>query len=145
MKKCSKCKEIKPESDFSFKNKVTNLLHKQCKECTRILIKNHYNENREYYLNKAHERNHKIKVETDNYLKEYLLNNPCIDCGESNIVVLEFDHTNKFKKFKAVSSLVRHRYPIEIVKREVAKCEVRCANCHRKKTANDFNWSKIKN
>jgi hypothetical protein len=29
------------------------------------------------------------------------------------------------------------------VKNEIEKCDVRCANCHRRKTAKDFNWYKL--
>lgn len=145
MQKCRKCNILKLESDFSFKNKKKGLLHKQCKDCTRILVRNHYNRNREYYLDKAHKRNDKLKIEVIKYLQDYLQKNPCVDCGEKDIAVLEFDHNGNIPKFKAVSFLIRNRYSLEIVKREIAKCEVRCANCHRRKTAKDFGWLKIIN
>jgi hypothetical protein len=45
-------------------------------------------------------------------------------------------------KFKAVSSLMKSRYPLEKIKEEIKKCEVRCANCHRRKTAVEFKWFK---
>ena len=58
---------------------------------------------------------------------------------------LEFDHNDKVSKFKAVSSLIRARYSLEKIKVEINKCEVRCANCHRRKTAKEFKWFKSKN
>lgn len=142
MKKCSKCKESKIETDFSFKIKSLGVLHSQCKACTRLLIKNHYNKHKEYYLEKANKRNVKLKNEVINYLNKYLLDHPCKDCGESDLAVLEFDHNGKEPKFKAVSSLIRNRHTLDVVKKEVEKCDVRCANCHRRKTAVEFNWSK---
>lgn len=142
MKKCSNCKQNKPEGDFSFKSKVLGILHSQCKMCTRILIKNHYSKNRDYYLEKANKRNSKLRYEVIEYLNDYLLKHPCKDCGESDIRVLDFDHNGKESKFKAVSSLIRNRYTLDVVKKEVDKCDVRCANCHRRKTAVEFNWSK---
>ena len=140
MKICSKCKKEKALTEFSFKNKAKGVIHAQCKECTRLLIKNHYNSNREYYLGKANSRNSKIRLDVLTYIQNLLLGSRCIDCGESDVRVLEFDHTNKIPKFKAVSSMIRARYPLEKVKEEINKCEIRCANCHRKKTSKDFRW-----
>lgn len=144
MRQCSKCKKQKDLSEFSFKIKALNLRHLQCKDCTRLLIKNHYNTNKEYYLAKAKKRNSKIKLEVLDYLTQHLLKNPCVDCGESDLAVLEFDHMGEIPKFMAVSSVVRHGYPLEKIQEEVNKCEVRCANCHRRKTARDFKWLKTK-
>lgn len=143
MRKCTKCKIIKNENQFNFKVKSLNILQYQCKECTRQLIKNHYNKNKNYYLEKTQRRNLELKSIMHNFIKEYLLKNPCVDCNESDITVLEFDHSkNKDIKFKAVSSLMKSRYPLEKVKEEIEKCEVRCANCHRRKTAVEFKWFK---
>ncbi|MEI6058968.1 MAG: hypothetical protein WCP89_04320, partial [archaeon] len=96
----------------------------------------------DYYLIKTQKRNSKLTLETLNYIQQYLINNPCIDCGEGDITVLEFDHTGKIPKFKAVSLLIRAKYPLQKIKEEISKCEVRCANCHRRKTAKDFKWFK---
>jgi len=143
MKQCTKCRKHKSIEEFSFKIKAIGLRHLQCKECTRLLIKNHYNNNREYYLTKSQKRNKHLRFKVNTYLQEYLLRHPCVDCGEKDIVVLEFDHTGKIPKFKAVSHMIRLQYPLEEIKREIDKCEVRCANCHRRKTAKDYKWYKL--
>jgi hypothetical protein len=143
MRKCTKCKIIKTEGEFNFKVKSLKILQYQCRECTRELIRNHYKKNRNYYLEKTRQRNLKLKSKMVSFIKEYLLKNPCVDCMESDITVLEFDHSkNKGIKFKAVSSLMKSRYPLEKIKEEIKKCEVRCANCHRRKTAVEFKWFK---
>lgn len=143
MKKCSRCKEIKSLEEFNYKNKTLGLFQSNCKTCTRYLIRNHYNRNKEYYLNKTHKRNAQLKLEIQDYIKQYLQNNPCIDCGETDITVLEFDHNrNKFIKFQSVSMMMRYRYTLDKIQKEIKKCEIRCANCHRRKTAKEFNWFK---
>jgi hypothetical protein len=139
MKKCLKCNADKPEDQFSFKNKDRELRHSRCKQCVRSKIRDHYNDNRQYYLIKARERNSRKRLEILDYLQKIVLNSSCIDCGESDPVVLEFDHRSDVPKFMAVSSLIRNRYDLEIIKKEIEKCEIRCANCHRRKTARDFN------
>lgn len=139
MKRCSKCKKEKLDSEFNFKNKALNIKHSECKKCTRLFVKNHYNKNKAYYLDKTRKRNNLLRSDIFNYIKQYLLDNPCIDCGESDIVVLEFDHKGgDFIKIDAVSKLIRHRISIDKIKEEIEKCDVRCANCHRRKTAKDF-------
>ena len=145
MEKCTTCKKEKIIDEFNFKIKALGVRHHQCKECTRLFVKNHYNSNKSYYLKKTQKRNSKIKSEVHDYLKQYFLKNPCIDCGESDITVLEFDHTGKIPKFKAVSSLMRYGFPLSKIKEEINRCEVRCANCHRRKTAKEFKWFKSNN
>lgn len=70
-------------------------------------------------------------------LREYLKNHHCVDCGESDPIILEFDHTDpKHKKFN-IGDAAKRGFALQTVLDEVAKCEVRCANCHRKKTYRD--------
>jgi hypothetical protein len=75
-------------------------------------------------------------------LWEYLLEHPCA-CGESDPVVLEFDHNDgdgvKEKKY-IVSALVGGGYSWETVMKEIAKCTVRCSNCHQRRTAKQLGF-----
>jgi 5-methylcytosine-specific restriction endonuclease McrA len=77
--------------------------------------------------------------ENRRFIKNYLVKHPCVHCGETDPVVLEFDHLRDKKM--AVSRLLR-RYSPKMVKEEIAKCQVLCANCHRRKTAADQKWFK---
>lgn len=62
----------------------------------------------------------------------YLREHPCIDCGESDPIVLEFDHLRD-KEF-GIGKGFRDR-AWQSVLDEMAKCDVVCANCHRRRTA----------
>jgi len=64
----------------------------------------------------------------------------CVDCGESDIVVLEFDHVAGSKR-DSVLNLAWAEYSLDTLRREVALCEVRCCNCHRRKTLERRVWA----
>ena len=140
MKVCTKCKKEKSLDEFNFRVKKIELRQYQCRECTRAFIRSHYKRNKDYYLAKARKRNTEKRIEAHSYVRNYLLRHPCVDCGESDTIVLEFDHRGD--KLKEVANLIRGRYPLLQVKEEIEKCDVRCANCHRRKTAKDFGWLK---
>jgi hypothetical protein len=63
---------------------------------------------------------------------EYLASHPCVDCGEPDIIVLEFDHVRGEKTGNVSQLMISHS--LAKVMQEIAKCEVRCANCHRRQT-----------
>lgn len=80
------------------------------------------------------EANRRAKIRARHWLKEYLRTHPCVDCGEDDVRVLEFDHMNPEEKIANVGRLACNGARLERIEAEVAKCEVRCANCHRRRT-----------
>lgn len=73
----------------------------------------------------------KARSRNKKFLLDYLMKHPCVDCGEINPVVLEFDHI-RGKKVDTVSNLAfKLTSSIKKLTIEIQKCEVRCANCHR--------------
>lgn len=63
----------------------------------------------------------------------YLTTRACVDCSENDAEVLDFDHVTG-EKLANISDLVRSGASIAKLAAEVAKCEIRCANCHRRIT-----------
>jgi hypothetical protein len=57
----------------------------------------------------------------------------CVDCGETDLRTLEFDHIEQ-KRFPVMTA-VWEGHSIERLTQEIDRCEVRCANCHRLRTA----------
>lgn len=72
---------------------------------------------------------------------DFLLTHPCVDCSETDIVVLDFDHIDPSTKVMNISDLV-NRGSLSALTEEIKKCEIRCANCHRRKTVKQFNTYK---
>jgi len=98
--------------------------------------------NREKYLAKARSWNKKQGKILSSYLFKRLTQAKCIDCGETDIIVLEFDHLHD-KKLD-ISAMYQDRYSLFALKQELKKCVVRCANCHRRKTAKNAGFWKYK-
>ena len=130
---CSVCGLVFPESHFVRRSS-------RCRECRVLYRREHYLMNSDYYKEKAR-RNKKGAIEVNKeWLLDYLLAHPCVDCGESDPVVLEFDHRDPSSKVAAVSVLARNGYSLKAVQNEVAACDVRCANCHRRRTHEQRRW-----
>ena len=137
---CSKCGDDKSIKDFAFRDQETNKRHSACRGCTRIASNDHYKQNSRYYKDKAKARDKVVRIENLQFVMDYLKEHPCVDCGEKDPLVLEFDHIKD--KFKNVSRLVSERTSLDKIKKEITKCEIRCANCHRRKTVVQLGWYK---
>ncbi|MGH2731035.1 MAG: hypothetical protein ACRDJI_10575 [Actinomycetota bacterium] len=66
------------------------------------------------------------------FVVDHLKKHPCVDCGEADVIVLQFDHLED-KEFE-ISKGIRDRNWASVLA-EIEKCEVVCANCHRRRTA----------
>lgn len=77
--------------------------------------------------------------ENAEYLARHFDTNPCIDCGEQDSTVLQFDHRNPDEKSGNVGNMAKTAKFDELVA-EVEKCDVRCANCHHKRTSEQKGW-----
>lgn len=64
---------------------------------------------------------------------------PCVDCGiELPPEVMECDHVRGTKSFALTQGTVRRR-TLDAVLAEIAKCDVRCPNCHRMRHYREWN------
>ena len=133
MKTCSNCAEIKPLDDFASKSS-------RCKPCHRLYTREHYQNNKTYYVDKARRNEHKYSLPIKEHIWNFLLKNPCVTCGETDPVVLEFDHIDPSQKSFSISEASKKKTKIEDVQKEIDKCQVLCANCHRRKTFEQFGW-----
>jgi len=139
---CNKCNQDKNEDEFAFKSKPKGLRQKTCRICLKEYRKEYYFLNKDYAVEYAKASSKKIRERNQQYIWDFLLENPCIDCGESNPIVLDFDHKDDCSKIKDISTAISHGWSIEKIENEIKKCDIRCANCHRKRTAQQFGWYK---
>jgi hypothetical protein len=84
------------------------------------------------YIEQARIQKERLLLTRTQYLLEYFRGHPCLDCGEHDPVVLEFDHLRD-KLFSIGQELSRRSWPSILA--EIEKCQVVCANCHRRRTA----------
>lgn len=128
-KVCSKCKNRKDTTEFSFRNREKGIRRSDCKDCFKPLTASHYKINRKAYCVRGVER----RKATRDWILAYLSKKECKDCKISDIRVLEFDHINDNKSYE-VAILISKDYGIDTLRKEVVKCEVVCANCHKIRT-----------
>lgn len=144
MRTCTKCNQDKDETSFN-RGKCW------CKVCYVEYNKSPARKKqRSAYATMRYRTNlpHREKVRTQanarretiqEYKYEYLKTHPCVDCGETDPIVLEFDHRDPKEKSFTIGQAKDN---LNKVIAEIAKCDVRCANCHARKTAQQFNYKK---
>jgi hypothetical protein len=141
-KRCSMCGEVKPLTEFHRNRQKPDGLQVRCKACNIETNKRWYRDHPEVREARMDEQARRLRRHRHREVWEYLLEHPCVDCGESDPVVLEFDHLRD--KVANISKLAALKRPWEIILAEIAKCEVVCANCHRRRTAERANSNRYR-
>jgi hypothetical protein len=132
MRRCGRCGIEKPLSEFAWHRRAEGRRQHHCRTCQAEYRRAHYLANRERYIARARQRKTELWAERTEKLLAYFAEHPCADCGETDPVVLEFDHLRD-KNFNIGQKLTN--YPWSAIVAEIEKCEVVCANCHRRRTA----------
>jgi len=130
---CHGCNETKDRTEFG--DHKTKGRQFRCKECRRLYQQKWYLKNKALHIERASKCNKLKASELRQFKLDYLSNHPCVDCGETNPIVLEFDHVRGDKIFTIGNVPSRH-CSLENLIKEIEKCDIRCANCHRIVTYN---------
>ena len=130
---CAKCKEPKPITDFALRDKTKPKGRRgsYCSECMKPYRKEHYHSNPQPYKSRSVAK----KKSDQKWFLQWLSTRSCVDCGETDPVVLECDHV-RGTKFRSIGVMLRSNSRESLLE-ELDKCEVRCANCHKRKTARE--------
>ena len=133
-----RCGICKTDQNLNLFQKKKNKILKVCSAC--------YEKHCAPLCRTARRRNPSLKIiarqQRQKLVFDYLQNNPCVDCGEENILVLEFDHREPKDKKYYVSDLIQ-RGSISSLNTEIVKCDVVCSNCHSIRTAKMFGSWKL--
>ena len=145
MKKCDHCKQYKEDEEFNWRWKELGIRAKTCRDCAHGFNKTYFEGSaKEKHLQQVRERKNAARDAAREYAWEYLSTHPCIHCGESDPMVLEFHHRSDEEKDMAVGYMVSGGWSIARIKSEMAKCDVLCANCHRRVTMKERGWYRSK-
>ena len=134
MKRCSRCGHEKEPEEFGFRSKGSTRLRSWCRKCKAAYDKKKYHEAGSKTRAAIEKRTREHRVKIRQIITSHLKSHPCVDCGEDDYVVLDFDHVRGEKDFEIGKARAK-TVGIERLLKEIAKCDVRCANCHRRKTA----------
>jgi len=135
MKVCVSCQLPKEEEEFNWRWKALGIRAKICRDCQHGHQRTWYQDHQEQEKERVRRRRVKAREEAREFVYQYKLTHPCVDCGESHPDVLDFDHIRG--KGATITLLVNEGASIERIKIEIRLTEVRCSNCHRKKTARE--------
>ena len=133
MKHCPRCNQDKDEAEFGKNRTRPDGLQVQCRACIKLIHHDWYARNKERHYGNVQKRRKLFSDELARRLLAYLKTHPCVDCGNANPLVLEFDALD--------GKNVLHITPEttwDTLLPELTQCDVRCANCRRLKIGKQF-------
>lgn len=147
MKKCDMCRKEKDEEEFAWRWKQLGIRGDTCRECKKGYNKEYFNgPAKERHLKQVNERKQAAREYAREYVLSYLATHPCVGpeghgCpnNETDPIVMEFHHV-RGEKYDTISHLVSEGVSVERIQKELNKCDVLCASCHRRVTVNERGW-----
>jgi len=127
MKSCSRCKQIKELSEFTFDKSKADGLHVQCRTCKRQLDKERYG--LKYKTKRVVQDRERAAIVTER-IRNYKKERGCLVCKEVEPICLDLHHLDPSQKDFSVSNRPNSNW--DVILAEMNKCVVVCSNCHRK-------------
>lgn len=90
-----------------------------------------YPKNRIVHMKRARARNDRVIRELRALVDGIKVQSGCVDCGNRDVRVLDFDHDSKLPKVDSIGRMVAVPVSKLVLMAEIKKCKVRCSNCHR--------------
>jgi pimeloyl-ACP methyl ester carboxylesterase len=134
LKNCCTCRRPLPLTEFNKRRAAKDGLQSRCRDCSRQW----YARNRVAHKANVARRNARHRRSMHEKLATYLAEHPCVDCGETDLRCLEFDHRDRATKTANIARLLQNFSSWAVILAEIEKCDVRCANCHRRRTSSQF-------
>lgn len=128
-KTCSRCCEKKFVLEFNKNKKKADGLQTYCKVCQAQYDKNYY-KNHYTRRKKVADGGNRRRIERAVWFAEYKNKLCCELCGEKHPSCLDFHHRQN--KHMNVADMVCLGASQQKIIKEIEKCYVWCANCHRK-------------
>lgn len=132
MKTCTKCKVEKPLDGFTPRVGRPDGHHSWCRTCRSEDRRQRYAEATEDDMRSKRASHARLRARNREAVHVHLMGHPCVDCGEADPIVLEFDHVRGEKLCDVAHGI--GMFGLVKLMAEIAKCDVRCANCHRRRT-----------
>ena len=130
---CSTCKQWQPLTEYNRRSQAPDGLQSRCRACNGAW----YAANKARHVANVRQRNDRVRLEYQQRIADHLARHPCVDCGEADLRVLEFDHTDPRTELGTIGRLVASSLEWGRIQAEIDKCQVRCSNCHRVRTMTD--------
>lgn len=135
-RRCGRCRLTKALDEFSLRSTETRERQPRCRPCMAEYKRFWYLRKRDHQLARVRLNREHARLENQDRAWDYLGQHGCVDCGEPDPVVLQFDHLGD--KERGVSYMLLGGFTWAKIKLEIDKCAVRCGNCHRRKTARNL-------
>ena len=127
MKTCSRCELNKPASEFRKDSSRKDGLYVYCKDCCKKVSHKRYRERHAPAVAKRSKERDTLHRERINSIKAQ---NGCNRCDENDHRCLDFHHIDPTTKVFVIGNNIKRSWVV--LEQEIEKCEILCANCHRK-------------
>ena len=131
-KVCCRCKKEKAIEEFWRKKRSKDGRDTRCGDCMKLYYRDLYHG--------SEKRRRDIRRNDDANIgrllalrKEIYSSTSCTDCGNQDHRVFEFDHVRGRKEFD-ISTAIHQGHSRKRLLKEIEKCDLVCANCHRIRT-----------
>jgi len=125
---CTKCGKRKKLANFHRRAKASDGRRPECAKCGCLQSVSYYSRHQKARISATQDRR---RAALD-WIRELRETSGCTICDESDPACLDYHHRNPKNKHLSIAEMVRQGYSRERILKEIRKCDVVCANCHRK-------------